>query len=130
MKINIYSDLKNTLISKNIISLIFENLRIFKSGIKSELESGESSSKKITEEINQKIDKILSKSQSSYEKNVLKRLKFIEILVFSENAEDKLASSTLNQIWEELVVNALVPAELTYFKKWFSSFIEAVTAHS
>lgn len=121
LKINQYKEsLMKYLLQKNTIDNIFENLQYLKSEIKTKIEAAGLKPSDISYE---QVSKYMPSQRYSYEANVMKRIEFIDTLVFSAEIGDAEILSLFNKVWDELVMNSLLHIESTYFREWFKEFL-------
>ena len=106
-------------LEKDILTFVFENLQQFKQAIRDKCEKLGVDLATVTEVT---INQYLPNKSYSFEQNILKRLRFIDFVIYACPQDKERMVKVIAQIWDELVVNSLIDAEAGYFKKWFVKF--------
>lgn len=114
------------LIEVGIIEEVFNNLHKVKEALQNKIKESGLEGEFIT---SADIAKLTEGNNHTFENEILKRLKFINFVVFdsAEVPPNDLITEVINRVWEELVVNCLAGEESSYFRQWFIEFSQKVS---
>jgi ubiquitin carboxyl-terminal hydrolase 34 len=105
--------LMNTLIQNDAIRLTIASLKKVKADIKAAAAKNNS---QVTEA---NVNQLLGDKNYNFETHVQKRLNFVYSL-FAQMKDKKEIFNAIDAIWDELVENTILDAEVGYFKNWFT----------